>query len=81
VPLLLLDDVFGTLDARRVEVVIALLQSEDVGQSLLSAARPEPIADLVPFDHTEHRAFHVVHGPVVVPSPSGAEAAAPLTPR
>lgn len=37
-PLLLLDDVFGILDARRTEVILELLQGEAVGQSLLTAA-------------------------------------------
>lgn len=81
VPLLLLDDVFGTLDARRVEVVLSLLQSDAVGQSFLSAARPDPIVDLVPFSDPEHRAYPVVHGAVAAPSPYDAATAAPPSPQ
>jgi DNA replication and repair protein RecF len=80
-PLLLLDDVFGTLDARRAEVVLALLQGDDVGQSVLAAARPDPILALVPFEAPEHRALHVVHGSVAAPAPHDAGVAAPDAPR
>lgn len=61
-PLLLLDDVFGTLDIRRVEVILAVLQGEAVEQSFVAAARPEPLVTLVPFDDPAHRAFAIVHG-------------------
>lgn len=64
VPLLLLDDVFGTLDARRAAVVLELLRSDEVGQSLVTASRPEAVAERVPFDEAEHQAFLVVHGQV-----------------
>src|SRR5690606_27788115 len=37
-PLLLLDDVFDTLDARRTKAFLDLLQSDAVGQSLITAA-------------------------------------------
>jgi DNA replication and repair protein RecF len=63
-PLLLLDDVFGTLDARRAAIVLDLLRSDAVGQSVLTAARPEAIAERVPFGEGEHRAFAVVNGRV-----------------
>ncbi|HLT48517.1 MAG TPA: DNA replication and repair protein RecF [Rubricoccaceae bacterium] len=73
VPLLLLDDVFGTLDARRAAVVLDLLRSEAVGQSLLTASRPEAVAERVPLRDGEHRAFLVVHGEVTeaLPAPPG----------
>ncbi len=61
-PLLLLDDVFGPLDEQRATTVLELLQSDAVGQSLLTAARPEPFLDTVAFDSAEHRAFEVVGG-------------------
>ncbi len=61
-PLLLLDDVFGTLDPQRAEVVLALLQSDAVGQSLITAARPEPFEAVVRFDEGLHAAFAVAGG-------------------
>ena len=63
-PLLLLDDVFGPLDEQRASVVLELLQSDAVGQSILTAARPEPFSDVVAFEAAEHRAFEVVDGGV-----------------
>ena len=64
-PLLLLDDVFGTLDAKRAAIVLELLRSDAVGQSLVTAARPEPFAGLVPFDAPEHAAIEIADGQVV----------------
>ncbi|NNF58752.1 MAG: hypothetical protein HKN04_10980, partial [Rhodothermaceae bacterium] len=59
-PLLLLDDVFGTLDARRAAVVLDLLQSDAVGQSLITAARLDPFSDSIVFNTDEHRAFPIM---------------------
>lgn len=69
-PMLLLDDVFGTLDARRACIVLDLLQSEAVGQSLLTAARPESVSGRLLFEKREHRAFKVVDGNVTEDSSS-----------
>jgi DNA replication and repair protein RecF len=41
-PILLLDDVFGVLDPARSDVVMELLMSDAVGQSLITAARADP---------------------------------------
>ena len=60
-PLLLLDDVFGPLDPDRTRVVLDLLSSQALGQSVITAARAEPFEGLVPFSDS-HRAFHVEHG-------------------
>jgi DNA replication and repair protein RecF len=70
VPLLLLDDVFGTLDARRAAVVVDLLRSGAVGQSLVTASRPEAVADRVSLLEREHRAFTVVEGQVAEALPA-----------
>ncbi|MEM9997762.1 MAG: DNA replication/repair protein RecF [Bacteroidota bacterium] len=64
-PLLLLDDVFGTLDMRRARVVLALLRSDAVGQSLLTAARADAFADLIDFDGATHRHLRVEGGQVL----------------
>ncbi len=42
-PLLLLDDIFGTLDPRRREVLLEMLQQETVGQSLITTTSLDAI--------------------------------------
>jgi DNA replication and repair protein RecF len=61
-PLLLLDDIFGILDPARAEIVLDLLQSEAVGQSILTAARIDAFGGVIDFDASEHRAIPVVYG-------------------
>lgn len=63
-PVLLLDDVFGPLDAVRSRVLLELLLSRAVGQSVVTAARPEPFQELAPFSPDDHAVFHVEHGAV-----------------
>ncbi len=66
-PLLLLDDVFGDLDPRRADIFLRLLQSEAVGQSLITAARSEPFDAAVDFEGEAHRRIRVARGTVVAP--------------
>ena len=61
-PLLLLDDAFGKLDARRTEVFLDLLQSDVVGQSFITATRREPFAETVDFASAVHQEIHVTPG-------------------
>lgn len=63
-PLLLLDDVFGPLDAARSRVLLDLLVSQALGQSVVTAARPEPFYAVAPLETTAHSVFHVEHGTV-----------------
>ncbi|MDX1531039.1 MAG: DNA replication/repair protein RecF [Rhodothermales bacterium] len=70
-PLFLLDDVFGDLDPHRAEVFLRLLQSDAVGQSLITAARRDPFAGTVAFEVPEHKAFLVVNGSVTEASKEG----------
>jgi DNA replication and repair protein RecF len=58
-PLLLLDDAFGKLDPDRSAVFLELLQSDSVGQSLVTATRREPFEETVPFDEPAHRAIEI----------------------
>ena len=58
-PLLLLDDAFGKLDARRTEVFLDLLRSDAVGQSLITATRHGPFSEALDFGGDAHRAFRV----------------------
>lgn len=71
-PLLLLDDVFGILDPRRSAVFLRLLQSDAVGQSLITAARRDPFDDEISFDAPEHRALPVEGGHVGAPAAEAA---------
>ena len=64
-PLLLLDDVFGNLDAQRAEVVLDLLKSDAVGQSLITAARAETLARHVRFGTSDHAAIELANGTLV----------------
>ena len=63
-PLLLLDDVFGDLDPHRTEVFLRLFQRDDIGQTLVTAARREPFEGVVDFDGPEHSAHFVVDGTI-----------------
>jgi len=58
-PLLLLDDAFGKLDARRTRVFLELLTSDIVGQSMITATRRRPFAETIDFESPRHRTFHV----------------------
>ena len=69
-PLLLLDDVFGPLDPDRTRVVLDLLASGELGQSVVTAARAEPFEGIVPFEDGDHAAFHVERGTIARLDPS-----------
>lgn len=58
-PLLLLDDAFGKLDARRTEVFLDLLRSDTVGQSLITATNRAPFDAVLDFESGPHRALAV----------------------
>ena len=61
-PVLLLDDVFGPLDAVRSRVILDLLLSRRIGQSIVTAARQEPFQAVTPLEEGAHAVFHVKHG-------------------
>jgi len=58
-PLLLLDDAFGKLDARRTEVFLDLLRSDTVGQSLITATNRAPFDAVLDFESDTHRGLAV----------------------
>ena len=58
-PLLLLDDAFGKLDRTRTDVFMELLQSDDVGQSFITATRAAPFTQAVPFGEAHHQLYQV----------------------
>lgn len=76
-PLLLLDDAFGKLDARRTQVFLELLRSDAVGQSLVTATRRGPFDERLDFESERHRAIRVesVEGTACLPD-NGAPAEA-----
>jgi DNA replication and repair protein RecF len=71
-PLLLLDDVFGPLDERRSGVLLNLLTSGALGQSVVTAARAESLLEAVDLSSAEHMATEIRDGAIaqagVVPS-------------
>lgn len=60
-PLLLLDDAFGKLDPERSAVFLELLQSDTMGQSLITATRHAPFAETIDFEQNRHRAICIHH--------------------
>ena len=63
-PILLLDDLFGSLDGRRTEIVLDLLTNGAVGQSIITATGDAPFTDHVPFDQSVNRIQYVEQGSV-----------------
>lgn len=66
-PILIMDDVFGTLDLERSAVILNLLSSQTLGQSFISAAREEPFRGVVPFEEPNHALFYVNQGALTSP--------------
>ncbi|MGD8428636.1 MAG: DNA replication and repair protein RecF [Balneolaceae bacterium] len=62
-PIFLLDDVFGDLDAQRTEVLLNAL-IEHAGQTFVTAANPIPFDKYVTFDGEKNRKFSVELGSV-----------------
>lgn len=58
-PLLLLDDAFGKLDADRTDVFLDLLQSDAVGQSLVTGTQREPFAPTLQSDSDAHQSLRL----------------------
>ena len=63
-PLLLLDDVFGNLDPRRTKAFLELLQTDAVGQSLITTTHRAPFEETVSFDQERLRSIAVKAGAV-----------------
>ncbi len=65
-PILLLDDVFDSLDAKRAEAFLSLLQSDLLGQSLITAAERQTVSRFVPFSDESNRRMRIHYGKVEV---------------
>lgn len=63
-PIFLLDDVFGDLDAQRTEVLLNALV-EHAGQTFVTAANPIPFDDYLTFDGKKNRKYKVEQGQVI----------------
>lgn len=68
-PILLLDDVFDTLDPKRVQTFLSILQGDSVGQSLITAAHSHLFESHVPFSADENRLLNVRDGRVAALPP------------
>ncbi len=67
-PILLLDDIFDHLDPQRTEAVLELLTGADVGQSILTATRPDIFTGSVDFKDSSNLLIAMrpgEHGPEV----------------
>lgn len=62
-PIFLLDDVFGDLDAQRTEVLLNAL-IEHAGQTFVTAANPIPFDEYMEFDSERNRKYKVEQGSV-----------------
>lgn len=63
-PILLLDDVFGSLDPARIQSFLELLKGDDVGQTIMTATQVSPFDDFVPFDDPACSSIRIVDGQV-----------------
>ena len=64
VPLLLLDDIFDKLDARRVERIISLVASGDYGQIFITDTNREHLDRILEASRADYRLFNVVNGEI-----------------
>lgn len=62
-PIFLLDDVFGDLDARRTKVLLLALK-EHAGQTFITSANPVPFEKFLEFDGEKNQKFEVENGQV-----------------
>ncbi len=63
-PLLLLDDIFDKLDARRVEQIIALVSGEQFGQIFITDTNRDHLDQILAHGDFDYRLFHVEDGRV-----------------
>lgn len=63
-PLMLLDDVFDTLDRRRMEAFLKLLQGDTMGQSIITAAQRQLFEGVLSFEASQHQVTKVVAGAI-----------------
>lgn len=64
-PILLLDDLFGNLDEQRTKVFLELLDSDVVGQSVITAAQRKPFDQVLSFGNEGNSILSIEAGRVV----------------
>lgn len=64
VPLLLLDDIFDKLDARRVEQIVRLVSSDDFGQIFVTDTNREHLDRILAVSSDDYRIFQVDEGEI-----------------
>ncbi len=64
VPLLLLDDIFDKLDARRVEQIVKLVGGDRFGQIFITDTNRENLDRILKKTQVDYRLFHVVEGAI-----------------
>ncbi len=69
-PILLLDDVFGNLDPKRTRVFLEMLQTDAVGQCIVTSTDAAPFRSQVDFGDPVHRAIGVEAGVILAPPPN-----------
>lgn len=67
-PILMLDDVFGDLDERKIEILLNALQEHE-GQTFITSANPVPFGDYVDFDGTNNKFYRVEQAEITTPEP------------
>ena len=65
-PILLLDDVFDSLDQTRTEAIVSLLEGETIGQSLITAAGKDRLGSRVSFSGADNSQREILGGSVSV---------------
>jgi recF protein len=63
-PLLLLDDIFDKLDARRVEQIVKLVGSEEFGQIFITDTNRDHLDQILAGSEHDYRIFHVEDGEI-----------------
>lgn len=63
-PILLLDDVFDKLDAKRVEQIVKLVSQENFGQIFITDTNREHLSEILERVRQEYRMFYVSNGMV-----------------
>jgi len=61
-PLLLLDDIFDKLDARRVEQIVSLVAGDDFGQIFITDTNREHLDQILSASSHDYKIFHVDNG-------------------
>ena len=63
-PLLLLDDIFDKLDARRVEQIVSLVSGDDFGQIFITDTNREHLDKILSASSNDYKIFHVDDGEI-----------------